>query len=249
MLMDKVLYLVRNAFKLPAFIIDFVRFRRGLKSFRCRWVDVLPMLNEKTSSMDFDAHYIYHTGWAARVLRELAPAHHIDISSALMFSAVMSAYTKVSYYDFRKPSVVLSNLQCGVQDATRLTFESNSIESLSCMHVIEHIGLGRYGDAVDNKGDLLAASELSRVIKPGGQLLIVVPVGADQTVRFNAHRIYSYRGVLNMFNELELLEFAFLHDKKDNQFFRFAAESDTTGSVYGCGCFLFRKPMSSGVLG
>jgi len=248
MLLDNVIYLIRHAFKLPGFIFDFLVFRRGLKSFVCRSRDVLPMLNEKTPTMGFDAHYIYHTGWAARVLKDLAPVHHVDISSALMFSAVISAHTNVSYYDFRKPSVALSNMQCGVQDATSLTFESDSIESLSCMHVIEHIGLGRYGDAIDNQGDMRAASELARVLKPGGHLLIVVPVGDEQSIRFNAHRIYSYQGVMGMFRELECLEFAFLHDKKDNLFIRDAVESDTRGSAYGCGCFLFRKPLSPGRL-
>jgi hypothetical protein len=248
MLFDKVLYLLRHMFKLPAFVVDFLTFKRGLKSFECRWIDILPMLNEKKSTMDFDAHYIYHTGWAARVLKELAPTHHVDISSALMFSAVISAYTKVTFYDFRKLSVMLPNLQCGVQDATHLTFNSNSIESLSCMHVLEHIGLGRYGDAINNKGDLLAAAELTRVIRPGGHLLIVVPVGVAQYVRFNAHRIYSYRGVVEMFRELDLLEFAFLNDQKDNLFTRFSVETDTLGSVYGCGCFLFTKPLRTGAL-
>ncbi len=46
----------------------------------------------------------------------------------------------------------------------------------SCMHTIEHIGLGRYGDPLDAVGDQTALSELQRVVAPGGSLLIVVPV-------------------------------------------------------------------------
>ena len=41
------------------------------------------------------------------------------------------------------------------------TLADNSVDSLSCMHVIEHIGLGRYGDPINAKGDELAAGELT----------------------------------------------------------------------------------------
>ena len=45
------------------------------------------------------------------------------------------------------------------------------------MHVIEHIGLGRYGDEMDPDGDLKAIDELKRVLSRKGDLLFVVPVG------------------------------------------------------------------------
>ncbi|NDC42314.1 MAG: DUF268 domain-containing protein, partial [Chitinophagia bacterium] len=56
-----------------------------------------------------------------------------------------------------------------------LPFESDSIPSLSCMHTIEHVGLGRYGDQLDPQGDLKAIAELKRVVQPGGDLLFVTP--------------------------------------------------------------------------
>jgi hypothetical protein len=59
------------------------------------------------------------------------------------------------------------------------------------MHVIEHIGLGRYGEALDPDGDLKAIRELVRVLAAGGNLLVVVPVGRPR-IQFNAHRIYDY---------------------------------------------------------
>jgi hypothetical protein len=36
------------------------------------------------------------------------------------------------------------------------------------MHVVEHIGLGRYGEPMDEQGDLKAIEELKRVLAPGG---------------------------------------------------------------------------------
>ena len=89
-----------------------------------------------------------------------------------------------------------------------LPFPDNSVESLSCMHVMEHVGLGRYGDTVDARGDLRAAGELSRVLKKGGQLLMVLPMNEIPRVVFNAHRLYSYKQVLEMFPSLTVREFS-----------------------------------------
>ena len=62
-------------------------------------------------------------------------------------------------------------------DLISLPFEDGSFHSLTCMHVVEHIGLGRYGDQVDPDGDLMAMKELERVTAKLGNLLFVVPVG------------------------------------------------------------------------
>lgn len=55
---------------------------------------------------------------------------------------------------------------------------------------VEHAGLGRYGDPLDPDADLAAMAELARLLRPGGRLLMAVPVGADAVV-WNAHRIYG----------------------------------------------------------
>jgi hypothetical protein len=45
------------------------------------------------------------------------------------------------------------------------------------MHVVEHVGLGRYGDPIDANGDAQAIKELKCVLWPGGVLYFVVPTG------------------------------------------------------------------------
>ena len=52
-----------------------------------------------------------------------------------------------------------------------LTFEDNSIESLSSLCIVEHIGLGRYGDIIDSFGSEKAINELKRVVKLGGTII------------------------------------------------------------------------------
>ena len=55
---------------------------------------------------------------------------------------------------------------------------------------IEHDGLGRYGDPINPRGDLRAMSEFKELLRPGGLLLLAVPIGSDALV-WNAHRIYG----------------------------------------------------------
>ncbi len=241
---DKFLYLLSNIRHIPRFLTEYVHFRREVHEWDCRFSDLLPMLTDRTAVMGFDAHYVYHTAWAARVLKELAPEEHVDISSSIIFCGIASAFMSFKHYDYRTPHLELPGLTCGSQDLVSLSFEDCSIKSLSCMHVMEHIGLGRYGDPINPGGDLLAAKELQRVLAPGGHLLIVVPVAERARIRFNGHRIYDLAKVKSLFKGLELIEFSFLNDSNSDKFTRHASELDVQRSDYGCGCFVFRKPFA-----
>jgi SAM-dependent methyltransferase len=114
------------------------------------------------------------------------------------------------------------------------------------MHVVEHIGLGRYGDPLDPEGDLKAMAELQRVLAPGGSLYFVVPVG-EPRVQFNAHRIYAYRQVIESFPALELRQFALVPDDAETGgLIEGAPPALADQQQYGCGCFWFVKPAPGG---
>jgi SAM-dependent methyltransferase len=234
----------------PRFLKDFIAFRASAKAKGTKvpaLADIRPILSEATSETGFDTHYVYHTAWAARVLARTRPVHHIDIGSSLYFCAIASAFVKLTHYDYRPPRIDLPGLGVGAADLLDLSFETGSIASLSCMHVIEHVGLGRYGDRLDPAGDARAASELSRVLAPGGRLLFATPVGRP-AIHFNAHRIYSHEAVLALFPGLELEEFALITDKRDEAGPTLLLDADparVSRQRYGCGCYVFVKPDAS----
>ncbi|MBP2652238.1 MAG: hypothetical protein H6Q74_3063 [Firmicutes bacterium] len=210
--------------------------------FGLEWTaqDLYPCLNDDTAITPFDAHYVYHTSWAARVLRQTKPEVHYDISSSIYFATIVSAFIPIKFFDYRPAPLTINNLECGQANILSLPFENDSIKSLSCMHVIEHIGLGRYGDTVDYQGDLKAISELKRVLAPNGILLFVVPLGETPKIRYNAHRIYSFDQICNYFSDLSLVNFSLLLDNG-----RFLLNSDPQlliNQSYACGCFCFQKP-------
>lgn len=227
------------------FAIDFARFgsmqRNGSCRFELSWRERYPCLGDKTSRTSFDRHYIFHPAWAARILSRTRPEYHVDISSTLHFCTLVSAFIPVRFYDYRPAELDLSGLTSRQADLLALPFPDASVHSLSCMHVVEHVGLGRYGDPLDPEGDLKAIAELKRVLAPGGSLLIVVPIGRP-CVMFNAHRIYSYGQIIDYFSDLELAEFSLVpDDPAEGGLIRNASQGQADSQRYGCGCFWFRK--------
>lgn len=172
-------------------------------------------LFDATGTSEFDAQYIYHVAWATRTVAKIKPVKHIDFSSSLYFCTNVSAIVPTEFYDYRPAQIKLDQLTCGAADLTNLPFIDNSLDCVSCMHVIEHIGLGRYGDPIDYNGDIKAINELKRVVKVGGDLLFVVPIGGVPQIQYNAHRIYSFAQLQGYFSEFTILEHALIKDNKD----------------------------------
>jgi len=152
---------------------------------------------------------------------------------------VLSAFVPTEFADFRPLQVQLPGLKCAAGNVAALDCETGSIHSLSCLHVIEHVGLGRYGDAIDPAGSEKALRELQRVLAPKGLLYLSTPVGRER-VCFNAHRVFSPGTIAKLLPELRLLEFSLVDDSGrflENQDIEAANSLD-----YGCGLFILERP-------
>ncbi|MGH0033108.1 MAG: DUF268 domain-containing protein [Myxococcota bacterium] len=229
------------------FAEQFAAFARmpGADRFPLDWGDRYPCLGEDTGATAFDRHYVYHPAWAARILRKTDPEVHVDVGSCLQFVSVVSAFVPVRFFDYRPADLRLSGVTTDRADLTALAFEDRSLDSLSCMHVVEHVGLGRYGDRLDPNGDLQAMSELQRVLAPGGSLLFVVPVGRPR-LRFNGLRIYSYEQVVEAFPELDVEEFSLIPERGPEGWIPGAGPEQVAQQHHGCGCFWLRRPAEDG---
>ena len=120
----------------------------------------------------------------------------------------------------------------------RLPFADGSVESLSCLHVAEHVGLGRYDGLLDPSGTRRACAELARVLMPSGNLFFSLPVGRPR-VCFNAHRVHSPLQVLGYFCGLELVEFTAVDDL--GHLLTEIPPCQMNNAAYGCGLFWFRR--------
>lgn len=185
---------------------------------------------EDDAGHGFDQHYIYHVAWALRKIKEINPRSHIDIGSSLHLSTCAAALVPTIFYDFRAPKLSVPNLLVAQYDLTAHPLAK--AECISCCHVVEHIGLGRYGDELDNEGDLKAINNLREMAAK--HLLFVVPVGRP-VVAFNAHRIYSPVYIRNLFPEFDCEFFLIPNDSTNPR----VTEITELDLPYACGCFHF----------
>src|SRR5688572_16872077 len=125
------------------FIMEYFRFKKkNDKRLQLSFSEIYPCLNDKIKTTGFDRHYTYHPAWASRILAQTRPAYHLDISSILSFSTIVSAFIPVEFCDYRPADIQLKNYGSCFADLKSLSFPDSSIPSLSCMHTVEHIGLG-----------------------------------------------------------------------------------------------------------
>ena len=208
--------------------------------FQPTQTDWFPCLNDATPATGFDPHYVLHTSWAARVLARTKPKVHMSVGDSLYFVGIASAFMSMTFCDIRKSGLPFRDIEEETADLTSLPSSwTGTLQSISCMHVLEHIGLGRYGDPLDASGDRKAAAELARVLAPGGQLLMVVPMEEPPRVCFNAHRLYSYSQVMELFPNLSLVEFTLITN--EGELFENADPDLLKERKYSCGCFRYTK--------
>ena len=225
--------------ELPHFIQSAYRYSRLTGAEPIRALDLLPQLHDRTEFTRFDAHYFYMGAWATRRIIERKPKTHVDIGGHVFFISTLTAVTPVVFVDYRPLRSNLSGFVGVAGDIRSLPFADDSLDSLSCLHVAEHIGLGRYGDPLDARGTHKAMRELGRVLAPGGNLLFALPIGRERLC-FNAHRVHAPATITEGFSGFDLVEFSGVHD--DGTYVERASLQDFRGDEYGCGLYWFRKP-------
>ncbi len=225
--------------KYPKYLGDLLNYSRMDGAEPIKLFNTYPCLFDRTSKTRVDSHYFYQDLWAFKKIYFLKPQIHVDVGSNVNFVGFLTVVTDVHFVDIR-PLVVsnIENLKSVKGSILELPYESNSLKSISCLHVAEHIGLGRYGDALDPLGTKKAAIELSRCLAKGGNLLFSLPVGKPRLC-FNAHRIHSPRQIIDYFGDLKLVEFS---GTDDNKIFMEDIHIDILEDArYACGMFWFTK--------
>lgn len=220
------------------FARSFATYRRLLGAEPLFLRNLHPCLFEAKGAVGLDPHYASQDTWAFQRIARNPPPFHVDVASRADFALFLCCLVPVFYLELRPPKQSVPPLTLVQADLLQLPLRSYSIPSLSCLHVAEHVGLGRYGDRLNPHGTEQAMSELKRVLAPAGHLYFSLPVGRPR-VCFNAHRILSPQAVVALFTELKLVEFAAVTD--EGCFRDDLKPEDMSEAKYACGLFHFTR--------
>jgi hypothetical protein len=192
-------------------------------------------------------HYFHQDLLVASFVHAASPRRHVDVGSRIDgFVAHVASFREIEVLDVRDmrstghENIIFrrSNMIEEVQ------VEKGVCDSISCLHALEHFGLGRYSDPIDPEGHLKGFKNLVRMLEVGGRLYLSVPVGRGDEVHFNAHRVFHPRSVpawpTDAGDRLELERFDFVDDQ--GVLHSDIDVDDAEGrAVFGCGIYTFRK--------
>jgi hypothetical protein len=210
-------------------------------AFQIHVKDIFPILSDKEDNAGLaGGHYFHQDLWAAKKIFQRHPAHHVDIGSRVDgFIAHLLVFMRVTAVDIRPLESKIDGLTFLQDDATELSrIQSDSVDSLSTLHVAEHFGLGRYSDPIDPRACFKFMDSLQRVLRPDGRLYFSVPVGRER-VEFNAHRVFAPKTILDAFSALRLVSFSFVGD--DGHLYEDIDPVAIPPSDLACGLFEFTK--------
>ena len=192
-----------------------------------------PCLNDATTETPIDISYYYQDAWAFELIVKQKPHQHVDVGSNHKFVSLLSKVVPTTMVDLRPLPVTLDSLRFMEGSILALPFADATVDSVSSLCVVEHIGLGRYGDPLDPDGSVKAFKELKRIVRPGGDLYVSVPVDDVNRTYFNAHRAFSESYLLELFAPFKLLESLYIYGSEYGKELK-------TG--FGTGCYHLRAP-------
>ncbi len=170
-----------------------------------------PCLGDDTAETLIEPTYFYQDAWAFEKIVKQHPRQHIDVGSHHKFVALLSKVVSLTMIDIRPLSLPLDTISFKFGSILDLPFEDKSVESLSSLCVVEHIGLGRYGDPLDPKGTEKAVQEIKRILKPGGNLYFSLPINDQSCTYFNAHRAFKEDYVFELMKPFICQEKAYIY--------------------------------------
>jgi hypothetical protein len=193
-------------------------------------------------------HYFHQDLHVAQHIHEANPTRHVDVGSRVDgFVAHVATFRPIDVMDIRPLTSATRNITFLQRDITKPDAAAQaSTDSLSCLHALEHFGLGRYGDELDYYGYRKGWDNLVAMLEPGGRMYFSVPISDRQRFEFDAHRVFSVRYLCEeLFAEqFDVTDFAYVDDSG-----AFHTDVDVTspealdsfGLSYGCGVFTLTK--------
>lgn len=192
-------------FRIPIYIKDLIIFRRNFSGE----LKLVPSLHDRyASNGDYEHEYFWQDLHVAQYVYNKNPEVHLDIGSRIDgFISNLATCMKVTVLDIREQTVKIPNVffeQADLMDSSSISSYVNKFASISCLHTIEHFGLGRYGDPIMVDGFDTGFTNISSMLCNGGILYLSTPVSNRSYVEFNSNRVTDYKKIIKAASELNL---------------------------------------------
>ncbi len=189
-------------------------------------------------------HYFHQDLLVAKFIYEENPKRHIDIASRIDgFVAHVASYRKIEVFDIRPiPKSEHENIIFRQVDLMEQQ-ELGNADSVSCLHAIEHFGLGRYSDKIDIEGHNKGIANLVKLVSKGGRLYISFPIGKRDEVHFNAHRVFNLNSIFkhpSISKYMKLVRFDYVDENGDLHLNSNMIDVKIE-TRFGCGIYTFEK--------
>lgn len=191
-------------------------------------------------------HYFHQDLLVAGLVFKNSPVKHVDVGSRIDgFVAHLASFREIEVFDIRELSNTIKNIYFRRYDLMDRNFGlKDYCDSVSCLHALEHFGLGRYGDEINYNGHLIGWENIYKILKKGGKLYFSVPIG-PQRIEFNAHRVFSVNYLLDLIgNRYGIDSFSYVDDRgnlRNNVSLDKDAIDKNFSCNYGCGIFELSK--------
>jgi len=187
---------LRSLRGLPRFVRDLFRF---CSTYTGRLV-ILPCLHDwYEEGGATEDEYFWQDLLVAGMVFEAKPERHVDIGSRVDgFIAHVASFREIEVFDIRPITTKIPGVSFRQADLMKpLEGMAGYCDSLSCLHSLEHFGLGRYGDTIDPKGFERGLANMACLLRKDGTFYLSVPIGIDR-VEFNANRVFDPRVIVGL---------------------------------------------------
>jgi len=237
--------LVRSIYSLPRYVRDYYKFKKIFKG-RIELVPCLYDWHEEGGTTK--SEYFWQDLLIARLIAASNPQKHVDIGSRVDgFVTHVASYREIEVFDIRPittkiPGIVFK--QADLMNLSDVYGKNSYCDSLSCLHALEHFGLGRYGDPIDPDGFENGIMNMANLVQPGGIFYLSTPIGIER-VEFNANWVFDPRRIIAVAEKFNLILDNFINIQQTGEMRTFVPDENELSSLakqrYSLGIFIFKK--------
>ena len=145
------------------------------------------------------SEYFWQDLIVARWICEAKPIRHVDVGSRVDgFVAHVASFREIEVFDVRTVTTKIPGIVFKQADMMQSRYLNKGYcDSISCLHALEHFGLGRYGDPIDPDGYKKGIFNMASLLEKNGIFYLSVPIGKER-VEFNANHVFDPKTIIEL---------------------------------------------------